>query len=428
MRHPSHVLAMGLALVILGNVALAGCAPKDIGPTPAPITLRFAYRQQQGVEIKALLNQFSEEHRWITVEPVEIVRTGEDMRSYLANREIDLFRDSREALNYVEQNLLKPLDEMQLAEWSSIRDDYYQGAWEALAIQGQQWGIPAGLDIYVAYVNVDQANALNARVPGNDWTLYDFEEFVNRMNYPEGLPGSSAQLYGFCTAPESMDPVVFVYLHGGEIVDDINAPREARLDHPLTVEAVQWYANLFTRYNVAPSPQVIRQAYPRFGIYEAQVRGACAAWLGFYSTRGGRNAPVQWTINWQMLPLPQDRLDYTMGELDGYFVSAKSTHPKEALLLARFLSDHWQAAGNQVPPRHSLVTSKEYRQAVGESIADIAASKAGKLIIVPARISPALEAVGLQFFTTLQAIINEDLDALDALSEAQTRAQEALSR
>lgn len=423
MRSTSHRLVFSAILAILGGMLLAGCAPGDIGPTPAPITLRFAYRQQQGVEIKALLNQFSEQHPWITVEPVEIVRTGEDMRAYLANREIDLFRDSREALTYIDQNLLKPLDEMQITEWTDIREDYYQGAWEALAIAGQQWGVPAGLDIYVTYVNLDQTNALHVPVPGNDWTLYDFEEFVNRMNYPEGLPGSAAKLYGFCTAPDSMDPVVFVYLHGGQIVDDLNTPSEARLDDPLTVEAAQWYADLFNRYNVAPNTQAIRQAYPRFGIYEAQVRGACAAWLGFYSARGGRNAPIQWTIQWQMLPLPKDQLDYSMGEIDGYFVSAKSAHPKEALLLARFLSDYWEAAGNQLPPRQSLVTSKGYRQAVGEEIADIAASKAGKLIVVPAQISPALETVGIQFFVTLQAIINENLDAFDALGEAQNRAQ-----
>jgi ABC-type glycerol-3-phosphate transport system substrate-binding protein len=398
----------------------AGCAPGNIGPTPSPITLRFAYRQQ-GAEMEALLKQFTEQHSWINVEPVEIVRAGDDMRSYVANREIDLFRDSREALTYIDENLLKPLDDVQLADWADIRDDYYKGAWEALAIQGQQWGIPAGLDIYVAFVNVDQANALSVQLPGNDWTLYDFEELVNKMNYPEGLPGSSARLYGFCTAAAGMDPVVFIYLHGGQIVDDLNAPKAAMLDYPLTVEAVQWYSDLFNRYGVAPSNEVIRQVYPRYGINEAQVRGGCAVWLGFYSARGGRNAPIEWTIKWKMLPLPKDGMDSSMGEIDGYFVSAKSTHPKEALMLARFLADHWEAAGNQLPPRQSLVTSKGYRQSVGEEIADIAASKAGHLIVVPAQIHPALEAVGTQFFTSLQAIIAQDLDAGAALGAAQSR-------
>ncbi|MBC7235850.1 MAG: extracellular solute-binding protein [Chloroflexi bacterium] len=415
---------LGLLLIL---ALVAGCVPKLAEmPTPEPITLRFAYRQNT-VELQSLFDRFHERYPWITIEPVETDRFGNaGMDTLLRASTVDIFRDSRDALQYAAEGMLKSLDDIQLGDWASIRDDYYKGAWEGLAIGGQQWGIPAGLDMLVTYINMDQARALAARVPDAQWTLLDFMELTTALNYPEGLPNADAKLFGFCTTPQGVDAIVFTYLHGGRIVDDINAPSEPTLDDPRTVEAVQWYADLYTRHGLAPDPEVIRTTFRRGGVFEAAMRGACGVWFGWYSDRGGLDDRFEWSFKWRMLPLPRDQAPFNLGDVEGYYITKDCAHPKEALKLLRFLSDHLEAAGKKLPPRKSLVESDAYEDLVGEEVATIARSFGeSRVQMIPATSMPALETVGGAFFQAVQQIITEDLDAADVLAEAQQQVRSA---
>ncbi len=421
MKHPV-LLRLFIMLVVV--MTLSSCAQNPFAPTPEPITLRFAYRAQT-VDIQRLLDDFHAAYPWITVEPVEVRRFGTSMRSVIEGASVDVFRDSQSALSLVQSDLLLPLDEVHLSKWSDIRDDYFPGSWEALSIEGVQWGIPAGLDMLVMYVNVDQAQALGVDIAKDDWTLTDFLEMANELNYPEGLPYNPSQrLFGFCTTPQGMDPLLFVYLHGGRIVDDINNPSQALLDDPLTLEGTQFYVDLFNRYGVAPDPATIRANFRRGGVYEAAVRGFCGIWSGWYSNRGGQDTPFQWTSAWQMLPLPKDKANFDFGEVEGYFITRNSQHPEEALTLLRFLADHWEAAGQKLPPRKSQVASKAYEDHVGEEIAAIARTFGQhEVIIVPAQLSDQLEFVGGQFLSAINEMITQDLDAYEVLPEVQQRVQ-----
>ncbi|MBC7255108.1 MAG: extracellular solute-binding protein [Chloroflexi bacterium] len=416
-------IAFILAGILMALLPLSACVPKMAMPASEQVTLTVAYRGERP-EMKALFERFTQAHPNIKVQAIEVTGPGADLRRTVAASEVDLFRDTRDSLSYyISSNLIRPLDEMQLMDWADIREDFFPGTWEALISGGQQWGIPAGLDVLVTYINLDQANALGVAVPESNWDLFDFLDVTNKLNFPEGLPNSSARLFGFCSSPASMDPLVFVYLHGGSIIDDINNPTRPTLDDPRTIEAVQWYADLFTRYGVAPNQELLRQAFPRYGINEAQVRGGCAVWFGWYSTRGGRNMPIEWTIKWKMLPLPKDQASFGLGDVEGYYITAKSAHPREALMLVRYLTDHWEASGGLLPPRRSLATSKEYAKSVGTEIATVAASQSENLIIIPSTLSSRLEGVGQIFFNALTTIINEDLDAASVLGEAQARAE-----
>jgi ABC-type glycerol-3-phosphate transport system substrate-binding protein len=118
--------------------------------------------------------------------------------AHIRTGNIDVFRADRGGLQYVRENMLKPLDDVQLGDWAGIRDDYFKGTWEGLSIQGQQWGIPAGLDMMVMYVNLDQAQALHVALPtanGPD----DPERAGYQMNYLMGCPTRLATSCSLCT-------------------------------------------------------------------------------------------------------------------------------------------------------------------------------------------------------------------------------------
>ncbi len=416
---------LSLAVTTLAMVVIlaTGCGPGAAStPTPEPVTLRLAFREHT-VELQPLVDEFHEEHPWITVEIVSTDRFANGIEPLIRSNSIDMFIESSYAIGYAREGLLKPLDDLQLGDWAPIMDDYYAGAWESLRVEGQQWGIPANIDTYVTYVNLDHANALHLELPGPEWTLFEFLELASAMNYPQGLPYlETSNLIGFCTAPDGMDAVIFAYRHGGAIVDSVTNPQVATLDDPRTMESVQWYSDLFNRYEVAPDPEMVRTTFRQGGIYEAQVRGACGVWLGAYSNRGGLDFPFQWTVGWKMLPLPRDSVALNLGNVEGYFIHSACAHPEAAIELVRFLSDRWEAAGTRLPPRRSLAESDAYRENVGNEVADVAASlAAGQIVILPAQAGPSLERVGGEFIRSVQEIVVEDRDARMVLGEAQDR-------
>lgn len=411
-----------LSLVASLALSTAGCVPK-IGraATPEPVILRFAYRQHT-VQLDTLFQAFHEKYPSITIEPIEAERWGNQIESFVEMGNVDILMEGRSALGLANRGLILPLDEIQLGDWADIRDDYVKGAWEGLSIAGQQLGIPAGIDMLVVYINLDQARALKAQVPETDWTLFDLVDLAMAMNFPEGLPhAQSARLFGFCTTPQDIDPVVFVYLHGGTIVDDLNDPSLPTLDDPATIEAAQWYVDLFTNYQVSPNPDLVRQTYRRGGVYEAAVRGHCGVWLGWFSNRDGLDMPFEWSMDWKMLPLPKDRVSVGLGDVVGYYITKSCRYPKEALKLLRFLADHWEASGTKLPPRRSLIKSKEYETDVGEDIVKVAMARADRLLMLPAENTQALEQVGIEYLNAIRAAIAEDLDPAGMLAEAQDR-------
>jgi ABC-type glycerol-3-phosphate transport system substrate-binding protein len=415
-------LRIALCWLLVVLMAVSGCARLAPVPTLAPVTLRLAYREHT-VNLQPLVDAFHEKYPHITVQLVKMQRWGSDLGTLLRGKQVDLFIEGRDALDFAKQGYLLPLTEVALDAWDAIRSDYYKGAWESLSSQGQQWGIPAGLDMYAVYINMDVLRSLKLEVPSANWTIEEFTELINRMNYPDGLPGSAQKVYGFCSDPMSMEPLAFVYMHGGRIVDDFLNPTKATLDDPLTIEATRWYASLFGRYAVAPDPEVVRQTFRQGGYMEAQIRGFCGVWVGLYSNRGGMDTPYPWTISWKMLPFPRDKARLNAGEVDGYYIAKDSPHPEEALKLIRFLADRWEASGTKLPPRRSLVESAAYAQAVGPDVAKIAAQFPNEVIILPTQLNPKLEQVGVTYFQTLERIIREGLDPQDALEEAQQKVQ-----
>ncbi len=416
------------AILTLFMILLVGCAGSPSSrtePTLQPVTLRFAYTKDE-VNYAPLLEDFQEQYPRIKIEPIEVEQFGgAGMEQTVRVIGVDIYQDDRRALQDAKEGLLMPVGDLLEAQWSPIEDDYYPGTWEAFALDGQQWGVPAGMDLTVAYVNKDHLDALNVAEPPTDWTVDDFLVLTQKVNYPDGSPQLTVpHLFGFCSTPESMDPVLFVYLNGGRIVDDLTNPTQAIFDDPETVEAVQWYADLFTLYGVAPDPEVVRQSFSRGGIWEAALRGACGVWFQTYGMRGGFVGRMEWEYKWTMRPMPKDQASLELGDVTGYFVTKECKYPAEAATFLRYLADQWEASGRQLPPRRSLAQGEAYLRSLDKKVADVTEAFSGQIIIVPGDDEGnALQQVGGLFISAVQRVIAEDLDPLDALTEAQDQAR-----
>ena len=410
-----YVLVLGLVASLLSATGCDIILPARI----EPITLRFGYREGV-VAPDQLLDLFEQRNPGITIERVELPRFNNGtLATRLRAGEIDVFQDSRDALGYARQGLIIPLQDPLPQEWEEIRDDFYPGSWEALEVEGQQWGIPAGLDLYVFYINMTAMDALGLEMPPTDWRLVDLVLFADQLNYPDrSASPTSGPLFGFCTDPDGFDPLIFIYMHGGSIVDDINNPTEVTVDDPLVIEAVQWYSDLLNRYDVVPDITQVRRFYSR-GFAEAAVVGACGIWMGWFSNRGGLDTPYKWTSDWAILPPPQDAEAAAMGEVDAYYVTSACEEQAAALELIRFLSGYWEASGQKLPPRISVANDEDYADALGYDIAEAVSAFPRQIIIVPAVLDPTLEQVGGALITTINRIVEQDLDAESELIELQ---------
>jgi ABC-type glycerol-3-phosphate transport system substrate-binding protein len=71
---------------------------------------------------------------------------------------------------------------------------------------------------------------------------------------------------------------VFIYQHGGRVLDDWGDPTRTTFDDPLTIEALEWYDNLVHVHKMMPTPDQVYLA-PFEGSMEGGVyRGKVAMW------------------------------------------------------------------------------------------------------------------------------------------------------
>lgn len=398
-----HYLRLRVSLLFLSLVVvLSGCSL--LAPKREQVVLRVAYRKQQG-DLQPLLDRYMKANPFITIESIEGSAGSGEVNNALAAKELDILLDDRDALQYAVAGQLLPLEDMLVGqEWKGVRDDFFPGTWEGLQIEGRQWGIPSSIDTFVMYINMDALNALGLEEPSVNWTLDDFLMLANAMHKPEGTPENPGQrLWGFCTDSTNYDPVLFVYLMGGTLIDDINKPTRPTLDAPATIEGVKWYTDLFTVYDIVPTESVLRALFSG-GINEAARRGFCSTWMGLYSEKGGPST-FKWDFEWKMLPLPAGRQNLRFGDERGFFISRDTAHPEEALKLVLYLTEQWQSAGNNLPARKSVAASQAYAEEVGADVVAAGISEIDSLIILPAQAGPIFNELGEVFLTAVQRVL-----------------------
>ncbi|MHB9031685.1 MAG: ABC transporter substrate-binding protein [Anaerolineae bacterium] len=431
---PRVGLRQCFAAVLLITVLLvpqAGCVLQT--QSSGPVVLRISYYPEV-VDLKPLLQIYMREHPGITIETFE--RDPSNFPSLLTeiqNGKMDIVRDYRSDMaTQIRNGTFEPLEGyVESSDWGKIRGDYFNGTWEALQVNSQQYAIPASMDMYVAYANLDIFKNAGVEPPDESWTVDDLLTKANAVNQPEGAPGGNQPVaYGFGTFYMSVDPIIFTYLHGGAIVDSFDNPTVAYLDSPRTVEAVTFYTDLITKYKVSLKSSLIGAYFRSGGIASAEMQGYCALWFGLFSGRGASldtgGILNKWPFTWKMLPLPQDEQAISMGDVDGYYIPVVSQYKHEALDLVRWLSDQPQAAGSRFPVRKSLAQDARFKTQVGDEPARIGALAAENLLTMPQFYGRRGSSSLRIFFTAINGILEKGDDPQSALENAQVTAMQQI--
>jgi ABC-type glycerol-3-phosphate transport system substrate-binding protein len=410
-------LAIGLLIVSL----VTSCASFQPTPTPVPVTVRFAYLGQED-DYAALAEEFHTKYPHITIELVSLLnendgfrRIGESLQS------ADLVRLNSQMFGDVVENVI-PLDPFMESDLDFSRAEFFPGSMEALRVQGAQLGIPAGLVPMVMYYESMRFTIAKLPEPSPVYDLDEFLAYASAINNQQASHDSGLFAVGYCTTPRGFDPVVFAYLFGGGLFDQLPNPTAPTLNLPANVRAVEWYASLFQTYQVAP--QEITGEYQVYGLVNS---ASCGFWMSWMDMFGFARRLV---TEPRILPLPRVQAPFSVAALDSYFITKASQHPQEAWLWLSFISRRQEASMGQLPPITSQLESVEFRDRVGENIAAVSGTLSKDTIFFGLDFMAGESAgeVYNLFTEAVTRVVEGEIDAQNALDEAQDQALQLFER
>jgi multiple sugar transport system substrate-binding protein len=355
----------GWNLVFLGalTIALSGCGLNST-PTPEPVKITFSFPNEDNGFYEPLVPIFMKDYPSIIIElnplPGNVLNNLDPAQTDIFAVGVTHLRELQQEAGILGLNSVIEEDE------SFNMSDYLPGTVDFLAVDGETWAIPVGADVDVMYYNKDLFDKHGLPYPVSGWTWDDFLTYALTINDPDAV---TDKVYGYTTTPGYQDVYSFIYQHGGRLFNDVLSPTEAAFNDPLTVEAVEFYGDLFHRYGVAPTPAEARRAFGgnQYAFYDAIRNGKIGMWSMPISQRGGLNWPVEWLVNWGVTVLPRDTYQFAPFWVEeGYAISSGTSHPDECWEWINYLTR--QINPRLVPTRQSLIESDVYGHIVGDEV------------------------------------------------------------
>jgi multiple sugar transport system substrate-binding protein len=401
-------------VVCLLSFALTGCCESVAVPTPVPVTITFAFSSFDAAAYRPLVEEFNTTYPFITIElyPLRGSNHGLDMTT------IDvLVGNQYQATEFRERGDILDLSPILEHDLSFDPTDFHPGVLEAFSGAGDVWAIPSGVDPLVMYYNKGLFDAAGAPYPQNGWTWDGFLEAALAVNDPDN------DTFGYLPMPEASDPLPFIFEHGGDILDDLQEPTRTTYDDPLTVEAVEWYADLVFKHNVIPTPEQMRTAFPgEDGVFHGVFQGEAGMWAGTLSERGGMTWRRQtWPMEWGVVSLPRDVQSLTLIDAEGFFISSHTQNREACWRWVKFLSE--RPSYRLVPARRSVLASDAYEQEVGTEVAIAARDSLANAVMISPRLAGFGEVIEETFFPAIETVLAREATPEEALTSAQRQAE-----
>jgi multiple sugar transport system substrate-binding protein len=155
---------------------------------------------------------------------------------------------------YAGREALEPLGERLEASATIHPDDFYEAPLEAFRYRGGDLTcIPQNTSSLVIYYNVDLFNQYGVPLPKAGWTWDEFVAAAEALTVDLNGDGAADQ-HGVGVEASFIRYAPFIWMNGGEIVDDVENPTELTLETPEALAAIEWFVGLgITNHNVVPT-------------------------------------------------------------------------------------------------------------------------------------------------------------------------------
>lgn len=353
------VLALLLAL-------LTACT--SIQPSPAAtesaagahLTFLISGDPADEAAYQSLIDAFAAGHRDIGVDLINIP-SGGDFRKRLAadfaaGTPPDLFLiNYRNLGRFLASGAVEPLTAY-LENSTLIKvSDYYPQTLAAFQWNGEQVCMPQNMSSPVIYYNKALFDAAGVAYPRDDWTWDEFVATAQALTQDADNDGVT-DLYGFGAEATIVRMAPFVWMNGGDLVDDPAAPTQLTLDTPESKEALAWFIALQTIHQVTPDA-VAEEAESSLSRF---VNGRMAMFID--SRRAVPEFRLIEAFDWDVAALPVGKVQASILHSDAFCIAAAGKQKEAAWTFVEFANATegqtiLAQTGRTVPSRIALAES-----------------------------------------------------------------------
>ncbi|MBI1295013.1 extracellular solute-binding protein [bacterium] len=327
----------GMAVLLVAIVVLAGCGsvqPPQGSAERATLTFLIAGDPTDETAYQQLIDAFEAAHPEIGVNLLNIPSHGDFRKrltaDFAAGTPPDLFLvNYRRYGPYVARDAIEFLDPY-LAESDLIDlDDYYPQALAAFRWEGKLACMPQNLSSPVLYYNKDLFDAAGVDYPRDDWTWNDFAAVAAAVSQDSDGDGVT-DIYGLGMEASIVRLAPFLWMNGGDIVDNPAAPTTLTLDSAESREALAWFVALQTEHRVVPDA-VAEEAESSLSRF---VNGRLA--MIMESRRATPEFRLISSFDWDVAGLPQGKQRASVLHADAYCIAAAGRHKDAAWTFVEF--------------------------------------------------------------------------------------------
>ena len=220
---------------------------------------------------------------------------------------------------------------------------FAQHMYDSFKYEGKNVATINGHDTFLLYYNKDLFDEAGVSYPTDEWTWDDWLEAAKKLTNNE-----SGEAKRYATVFGDFAPTWFpyIYSHGGNIFDSMDAPTQVVFNSPETVEALRFIQDAIQTHQVAPSymnKDLISGSFET-GQVAMDIEGS-------WAPAGRRHLEFNWDM--ANLPLKSGKERRTSAYYAGYCVNAQTKNPDLAYAFAKFFQED---EGQQILSQLGLIT------------------------------------------------------------------------
>ena len=352
----------GLALILA--VLMGACSPVASSPdSRTSVSFLISGDPADEAAYQQVADRFMAANPDVRVDLLNIPGVGDFRRrlaaDFAAGAPPDLFLiNYRRYGPFVANGAIAPVAPL-LAQSTRLRAaEFHPQALAAFTWQDELQCLPQNISSPVIYYNRDLFTAAGLAAPANDWTWEDF--LAAAQGLTRDLDGDGVvEQYGLGIEPTLVRAAPFIWMNGGEIVDNPAAPARLALDRPETRAALAWFVALQTVHHVAPDAvaEAAESSLSRF------LNGRLAMLVE--SRRVTPEFRLIDSFAWDVAPLPAGKQPASILHADAYCIAAASPHQAVAWRFVEFANTLegqtlLAQSGRTVPSRLDLADSPDF--------------------------------------------------------------------
>lgn len=260
--------------------------------------------------------------------------------------------------SFVTKGAFIPLDDY-IAQYKVDTSMYLPGLLEPGQIDGKQYLLPKDYSPLGVYYNKKLFDAAGLDYPKEGWTWDDLLATAQKLTKDTNNDGTPEQWGIQLPAAWTTGFEYWVAAAGGKLISEDGKTFTGFMDSPETIRAVQFYADLYNKYKVAPPPADLNQ----FGGGNTEfANGQAAMYLFGRWPQSGlkKNANVDLGV----ANPPQDKVRANVLFWGGFGITSTSKNPE---ITFRFLKDYTGEAGAEIWKDWALPAVKSVADSSGMS-------------------------------------------------------------